>query len=82
MAAYKKRPDFFTSEDGLLTLQILEAMDADNNFSTGTSYSANTTLYSQNLIPFVDKHMIYLRDHPNVNPQHYIANLRLMTKVR
>jgi hypothetical protein len=82
MPTYKKRPDFFNSEDGVLTLQVLEAMAVDSSYNTEPSYSANTMLYPNNLIPFVDKHMIYLRDHPRINPQQYISNLRLMTKIK
>lgn len=82
MPTYKKRPDFFSSDEGVLAFQLLEAMDLDDGYYTGSSYSPNTELYPNNQIPFVDKHMYYLRNHPDTNMQQYISNLRLMTKVK
>lgn len=82
MPVYNKKVDFFTSEEGLMSLEALKEMDANNNYSTESSYSANTELYSNNRISFIDKHMIYMRNHPSIDPRQYIANLRLMTKVR
>lgn len=82
MPVYKKRPDFFTSEEGLLTQETLRAMMTDVNYHTDSSYSANTALHSDNLVSFVDKHMSYLRDHPSTDPRQYLSNLRLMTRIR
>ena len=31
---------------------------------------------------FRKKHITYLREHPKVNPQHYLANVRTMIKIR
>ena len=82
MATYKKRPDFFTSEDGIVALQKLKDMVGDSAYTTKPSYGADKVLYPDNLVPFVDKHMSYLRDHPKTDPMLYISNLRLMTRVR
>ena len=82
MTTFKKRSDFYSSEEGIHTLKVLQSMTVDDNYHTDPSYSANVLLYTNNLIPFVDKHMLYLQDHPSINPQQYIANLRLMTKIR
>lgn len=82
MPTYKKKPDFFSSEEGLLAFRVLEAMVGDDKYHTEAGYSANSVLYPNNLIPFVDKHMLYLRNHPSIDPQQYIANLRLMTKIK
>lgn len=82
MAAYKKRPDFITSEEGIRVEAILNLMVLDDTYVTRPSFSADTEKYSNNLIPFIDKHMAYLRDHPSTNPNHYISNLKLMTRLR
>lgn len=80
MATLKKKINFFESEIGEETLQLLIAMTKDNTFNTSASYSANITRYPDNSMPFVDKHMNYLSTHPAIDPRHYIANLRLMTR--
>ncbi|PIZ62670.1 hypothetical protein COY17_02175 [Candidatus Saccharibacteria bacterium CG_4_10_14_0_2_um_filter_52_9] len=82
MPNLKKRVSFFESEEGLATKRILERIETDTLYNTASSYSANTITYSDNLIPFVDKHMNYLNSHPNVNLDQYLANLRLITKIR
>lgn len=82
MASYKKRPDFFTSEEGIDTADALSDMVQDSAYMTDSSFSPNTEKYANNLIPFVDKHMKYLQSHPSTNAQQYLANLRLMTRIR
>lgn len=80
MSTYKKRQDFFTSSEGILAAQVLRDMVSDNTYITPPSFSANTEQYPDNLIPFFDKHMFYMRDHPSTDPQQYISNLRIMTR--
>ena len=82
MATPKKRVDFFNSEEGRELRRILITMSQDAAYNTDSGYSANSQLYPDNLIPFVDKHMTYINTHPNINPQQYVANLRLMTRMR
>jgi hypothetical protein len=82
MATYKKKPDFFSTEEGLEFVEKLKTMAQDTAFNTESSYSANSDLYPDNLIPFVNKHINYIRSHPATDPQHYLSNLRLMTRVR
>jgi hypothetical protein len=82
MPTIKKKTDFFVSEEGMEIKRILNSMTMDDSYNTDSSYSANSVLYPNNLIPFVDKHMNYLYTHPSTNPQHYISNLRLVTKIR
>lgn len=77
-----KRKIFFDSEAGVALVKTLQEMVEDPAFNTEPTYSANCDKYPDNLIPFVDKHMDYLSSHPSVNPQYYIANLQLMTRVR
>jgi hypothetical protein len=81
MPTYKKKPHFFDTAAGAAALQALQKMVADSAYATNAGYSANAALYPDNVISFVDKHMCYLRDHPATNPEHYISNLRLMTRV-
>ena len=62
--------------------QVLKLMVDDNLYSTQSSYSCRNDLYPDNLIPFVEKHLEYLRKHPNIDPNQYLSNLKLMTKKR
>jgi hypothetical protein len=82
MASAKKKVNLYETEEGLLILEKLKRMALDMDFNTGSSYSSNVDKYPDSLIPFVDKHMNYLNAHPNIDPQQYIANLRLMSRVR
>ncbi len=60
----------------------LRLLVSDPAFSTESSYSANVAAYPDHLIPFVQKHIAYLHAHPKVNPDQYLSNLRMMTKIR
>ncbi len=82
MPTLKKRIDFNQSEEGVEVKGILKDMELDKLYNTISSYSANQDLYPNNLIPFIDKHMDYLRTHPSIDTKHYISNLRLMTRIR
>ena len=82
MATITKKSDFLESAEGLELKEILEHMVEDNTYCTDPSYSANSDLYPDHSIPFVDKHMHYMRTHPATDRQYYIANLRLITRIR
>lgn len=82
MSTASKKINFIDSDEGQATRQQLLDMVADDAYMTDSSYSANGALYPDNLIPFVDKHMEYLRSHPTTNPQQYLSNLRLVTRLR
>lgn len=82
MSTTKKKVNLYESEEGLLILEELKSMASNATYNTGSSYSTDSGAYSDNLMPFVDKHMRYLIAHPSVDPDHYLANLRLMTRVR
>jgi hypothetical protein len=82
MPTYKKKPNFFETDEGLEFEEALKEMAANHAYNTEPSYSANSELYPNNRIPFVDKHMEYIRSHPKTDPQHYLANLRLMMRAR
>jgi hypothetical protein len=62
--------------------RALENMELDEAFVTESSYSANVVIYPDHRISFGDKHMAYLKKNPQLNPEQYLSNLRLMTKVR
>lgn len=82
MAGYKKKVDFLESEEGIAIKQALQKMAADSAYNTKASYSADAERFPDGSMSFVDKHMDYLRRHPATDPQQYISNLRLMTRVR
>ncbi|HZL08224.1 MAG TPA: hypothetical protein VFC50_03460 [Candidatus Dormibacteraeota bacterium] len=82
MSSFKKRINFFDSEEGSEVKRELRLMADDSGYTTESSYNANDVLYPGNHMTFVEKHMHYLNTHQNVNPQQYLSNLRLMTKVR
>lgn len=82
MPTLKKRVNFFSSDLGIKIEQELQLMESDATYKTGPSFSANSELYPDKLIPFVNKHMNYLHAHPNTDTSHYMSNLRLMTRSR
>lgn len=82
MALQKTRRDFFGTEEGIEIKRKLQQLAGDNLYNTASSYSANTLLYPDNLIPFVDKHMNYLINHPSLEPNEYLANIKLMARLR
>lgn len=45
-----------------------------------TSFSSDTVHYPDGQIPFVEKHMAYLMQYPKLDPDQYLANLRLKLK--
>lgn len=82
MATVKKRVSFFDSAEGTMVKDALDLMAGDKAYNTSASYTANIIQNPDNLISFTDKHMNYLNSHPKIDPNQYIANLRLMTKIK
>jgi hypothetical protein len=82
MRTAKKRVDFLSSEEGIESRRALQHMVADATYNTDPTYSSNTKLHPNNLISFVDKHMDYLCSHPAIDPQHYLSNLRLISRLK
>jgi hypothetical protein len=82
MSLIRKTAAFWESPAGVQVKDSLKEMAEDERYNTNPSYSANTDAHPDNLISFVDKHMNYLSSHPSTNPEHYLANLRLMTRFR
>lgn len=75
-----KRKLLLDSEAGVEVVKSLMEMVESPAYNTDSTYSANGEKYPDNKIPFVDKHINYLMTHPSINPSHYLANLRLMTR--
>jgi hypothetical protein len=82
MSGYKRKISFLDSEEGKEFRQKLKSLEMDSGYNTESSYSANSDLYPDNIIPFVDKHMNYLATHPSTDPTHYMSNLRIITRKR
>lgn len=78
----KRRNDFINSDAGIEVIGLLEMMITDTSYNTEPSYTSNLELYPDNRMPFLDKHINFLCSHPEINPQLYLSNLRLMSKVR
>lgn len=67
----------FLASDAAKSIRAdLEKMMSDPGFNTVSTYSPT----SVEDVLFADKHLKYLSQHPNVNPAHYLSNLRLMTR--
>jgi hypothetical protein len=60
----------------------LQAMVEDDSYHTEPGYSIDTVAYPDSTVPFIESHVSYLHKHPQVDPKHYLSNLRLMLKVR
>ena len=81
MSNIQGKESFLRSEKAQDIKQQLRGMVDNDLYSTRSSYSTDVERYPDSLIPFVDKHIKYLSDHLNVNTDHYLANLRLITRV-
>ncbi len=82
MSSPKRTTLFFESDEGVEIEEALKHMVTDDSFNTDASYSANSDLYPDHKMPFVEKHKNYLIKHPSADPRQYLANLRLITRKR
>ena len=62
--------------------EALLEMEQDNAYNTKSGYSPNLALHPDNIMSFKDKHLAYLKMHKTTDPNQYLSNLRLMTKIR
>ena len=69
----------FMTEDEVMG--ALEEMVKNIGLDTQPSYIKDSQEASH-LISFIERHTAYLKGHPKVNPEHYLANLRTMIKDR
>lgn len=67
---------FYESEKGVLARKELVSMTESEQYRTRSTYSSQ--IASQR--SFVDKHMKYMSQFPDLNCAQYISNLKLMTK--
>jgi hypothetical protein len=77
-----KRIDIYNSEVGDKVRQKLESLQSDPGYITEESYTADVERYPGGVMPFVERHLLYLHQHPAVDPAHYLSNLRLKLKIR
>lgn len=82
MHSPRHRQHFADTDEGKDVKKQLKQMAASDQFSTVSTYTSNSTIYPDNLIPFVDKHINYLIGHPSLDANQYLANIKLMTRVR
>lgn len=82
MAVSFKQANYYHTEEGQTALATLKEMATNIRYNTQSTYSSNSDAYPDNQMPFVDHHMRYLSMHQAVNIDHYLANLRLLTRVR
>jgi hypothetical protein len=70
---------FFDSEVAAVAKTELKLMAKDPRYNTQGTFSAK---YTGHVMPFVERHMKYLSEHPKLDAQHYLSNLKLMTKIK
>lgn len=69
----------FINEDEIK--EILRTMLRDKTMNTQPLYVQAEGSQTKT-ISFYKRHTDYLKGHPKVNPEHYLANLRTMIKIR
>ena len=79
ISASQYRRQFLASEEAEEIKAELLAMEQNPLYNTQPSYTSKTIAKN---ISFSDKHFDYICMNPRVKPYEYIANLRLMTKIR
>lgn len=82
MSPAKRRDIFLESDEGKVIRRTLREMAVNSSYNTASTYTPNTLKYPTNIISFVDRHIDYLSTHPNLEASKYIANIKLMTRVR
>jgi len=68
---------FLDSKEADLIRDTLKSMMTDPAFNTKSMYSPA----AGGEVLFVDKHIEYLSQHTSLNVEHYLSNLRLMTRI-
>ncbi|MDB5163517.1 MAG: hypothetical protein JWS12_134 [Candidatus Saccharibacteria bacterium] len=70
---------FMTEEEVTTTL---EKMETNPFLVTKSVYKGNVEQWPEHKMSFVDYHLAYLKVHPALDPQQYLANLRLMLRAK
>jgi len=68
------------SEEEARILSLLKQMEENKAYSTKPRYAANADKYPDNTISFSKQHIEHLRKFPNIDPEQYISNLKLMNR--
>lgn len=78
----KKCVYVFGAEEEQEIREAFRQMVLSSSYNTSPGFTANSTMYPDGLIPFIDKHMRYLDTYPKLDARMYLANLRLKTRIR
>lgn len=76
MASTIQKKLFFESEEGVWLRNELTQMVKNTGYNTRSTYTA----VSSDELLFIDKHMNYMSNYPNLNHRQYLSNLKLKTK--
>jgi hypothetical protein len=71
--------DEFLDEDSVH--EMLLEMEQNELLNTKSSY-VNDGPDGVRLMTFYEKHSIYIKTHPKINPQNYLSNIRTMIRIR
>ena len=69
----------FMTQDAINS--ALDEMEKDLGLDT-KSRPSKGVLIATDLPSFRATHLLYLKEHPKVNPAHYLSNLKAMIKIR
>jgi hypothetical protein len=78
MASTIQKKIFFESEEGIWLRNELARMVESGDYNTRSTY---TTASADKLL-FIDKHMNYISNYPNIDSRQYLSNIKLKTKNR
>jgi hypothetical protein len=81
MSRPKTRQAFLETEEGQTMQRQLQLMVESTEYNTASTYSPNTAVYPDNLMPFEDKHLNYFLNYPYIDANMYVANLRVRTHI-
>jgi hypothetical protein len=76
MASPVQKKLFFESEEGVWLRNELTLMTTNGDYNARSTYTAA----SADKLLFVDKHMNYMSNYPNMNHRQYLSNLKLKTR--
>jgi hypothetical protein len=69
------------SENGMINdMAENDIVESLQKMTGDPKYLSEPTIKSGQPVSFVDFHLGFLRAHPALKPQHYLANLRLILK--
>lgn len=81
MPVNKQRVDFLNSQAASDIKAELSKMAKSPKYNTEDSYTCSNAAHPDGKITFVEKHLQYIASHQDTNPSHYLANLKLKTRI-